>query len=65
MDYQTLFAAALGLTPPWAVQDIKFSESQNRLDIWVGFPEGNTFTCPPVASLACRCMIQRKRPGDT
>ncbi len=46
MDYQMLFTAALGLTPPWEVQDIKFSESQNRLDIWVGFPEGNTFTCP-------------------
>ena len=46
MDYQTLFTAALGLTPPWEVQDIKFSQSQNRMDIWVGFPEGNTFTCP-------------------
>ena len=32
MDYQTLFTVALGLTPPWEVQDIKFSESENRLD---------------------------------
>jgi len=46
MDHQTLFAAALGLTPPWQVLDIKFSEPENRLDIWVGFPEKNTFTCP-------------------
>ena len=46
IDYQHLFAAALGLTPPWKVLDIRFSEPQNRLDIWVGFSEGNTFDCP-------------------
>lgn len=46
MDYQALFAAALGLTPPWEVLDIKFDATQNRLDIWVGFPDGSTFTCP-------------------
>jgi len=46
MNYQTLFTAALGLAPPWEVQEIKFTESENRLDIWVGFPEVNTFTCP-------------------
>jgi len=46
MDYQTLFATALGLTPPWQVLDIKFSKPKNRLDVWVGFPKGSTFTCP-------------------
>lgn len=46
MDYQTLFATALGLTPPWQVLDIKFSKPKNRLDVWVGFPKRSTFTCP-------------------
>lgn len=26
--------------------DVIFSAKENRLDIWVGFPEGDTFTCP-------------------
>lgn len=46
MDYRSLFAAALGLTPPWQVLDIQFSADQNRLDIWVGYPTGSTFDCP-------------------
>ncbi len=41
-----LFAAALGLTPPWEVKDIKFSGVEHRLDIWVGYPSGTTFPCP-------------------
>jgi len=41
-----LFAAALGLTPPWEVKDIKFSAAEHRLDIWVGYPSGTTFPCP-------------------
>jgi len=44
--HQTLFASALGLTPPWKVLDTNFSKAKNRLDIWVGFTERNTFTCP-------------------
>jgi len=46
MDYRTVFASALGLTPPWEVVDIKFSLEEHRLDIWVDFPRGSTFACP-------------------
>ncbi|QSQ08257.1 hypothetical protein H0A61_00577 [Koleobacter methoxysyntrophicus] len=41
-----LFAAALGLTPPWEVKDIKFSAAKHRLEIWVGYPSWTTFPCP-------------------
>jgi transposase len=46
MDYRTVFASALGLTPPWEVVNIKFSVEERRLDIWVDFPPGSTFVCP-------------------
>jgi len=32
-----LFAYALGLTPPWQVNNLKFSPVDKQLDIWVAF----------------------------
>ncbi len=42
----TLFTAALGLTPPWEVTDIRFDAEARQVDIDVGFPAGSRFACP-------------------
>ncbi|MGC9457987.1 MAG: ISL3 family transposase [Halothiobacillaceae bacterium] len=42
----TLFTAALGLTPPWEVTDIRFDAAAKQVDIDVGFPAGSRFACP-------------------
>jgi transposase len=46
MDQLSLFSSALNLTPPWKVLDVNFSCEENRIDIWVGYDAGSTFTCP-------------------
>lgn len=47
---QQLFSGALGLTAPWTVTRIEFSEADQQLDLWLDFPRGSTFPCPE-----CRC----------
>lgn len=42
----TLSTAALGLTPPWEVTDIRFDAEARQVDIDVGFPAGSRFACP-------------------
>lgn len=46
MEQAKLFAAALGLTAPWYVKDIRFSAADKRLDLVLDFPRGSTFACP-------------------
>ena len=46
MEQAKLFAAALGLTAPWSVSDIRFSATDKRLDISLDFARGSTFACP-------------------
>lgn len=56
------FTYALGLAPPWQVNDLKFSITEQQLDIWVGCPTSSTFPCPAaVATLLF--TIQEGRPG--
>lgn len=43
---QQLFSDALGLTAPWTVTRIEFSEADQQLDLGLAFPRGNTFPCP-------------------
>jgi hypothetical protein len=43
-DPRALFALALGLQAPWFVKDVQFSPKQQRLDLWLGFRRGSTFT---------------------
>ena len=45
-----LFQAALGLAPPWVVEQCSFSVESGRLDIHLDFPRGSTFPCPECAS---------------
>lgn len=46
MEQAQLFAAALGLTAPWSVKDIRFSMADKRLDLYLDFVRGSTFACP-------------------
>ena len=47
MDHgQQLFTLALGLVPPWAVDDVWFTVEEKRLDLHVNFPRGSHFPCP-------------------
>ena len=46
MNTESLFTAALGLTPPWQVLDIQFDPEKGRIDFKVGFPSGSKFNCP-------------------
>ncbi len=41
-----LFTLALGLVPPWAVDDVRFTVEEKRLDLHVNFPKGSHFPCP-------------------
>ncbi|MBC7323791.1 MAG: transposase family protein, partial [Moorella sp. (in: Bacteria)] len=45
-DQNALFAHALGLTPPWKVTEVIFSEQKGCLDIHVDFERGASFNCP-------------------
>jgi transposase len=41
-----LFIMALGLVPPWAVDEVRFTAEEKRLDLHVNFPRGSQFPCP-------------------
>lgn len=41
-----LFSLALGLVPPWRVDQMRFSVEEKRLDLYIDFPRGNRFACP-------------------
>lgn len=46
METESLFAIALGITPPWRVENVEFSQESKRLDIQISFSRGATFPCP-------------------
>lgn len=46
MNPESLFGIALGIAPPWEVEEIEFSKEAKRLDIKIGFQRGATFACP-------------------
>ena len=52
MNPESLFAVALGITPPWEVEGIEFSKENKRLDIKIGFSRGATFVCPVCGAAA-------------
>ena len=45
-DEFAVFAAALGLTPPWKVTETTLSTQNKRFDIRVDFSRGGQFACP-------------------
>lgn len=42
----SLFAVALGISPPWEVVGVEFSQENKRLDLRIDFPKGAQFACP-------------------
>ena len=42
---EDLFSLALGLVPPWLVDDVTFQVEEKRLDLHINFPKGSRFAC--------------------
>jgi transposase len=49
-----LFSMALGLAKPWSVVKVEFSAQDQKLDLWLDFPAGSTFSCPECALTGCK-----------
>ncbi len=58
-----LFQLALGLLPPWLVKDCQFSVSEQRLDLYIDFAKGGSFTCADCGRQAARRTTPRSGPG--
>jgi transposase len=46
MDDKKLYAAILGLTPPWGVEKVDLRLAQGEVHIWVALPEKEYWVCP-------------------
>ena len=49
-----LFQAALGLVWPWRVERSEFSVEEKRLDLYLDFERGGTFSCPECGREGCK-----------
>ena len=63
MDIQTqqLFSMALGLTSPWTITRMEFSETDQQLDIWIDFNPGSSFLCPNCNKPGCKVHDTEER----
>lgn len=52
MQPEQLFGMALGITSPWEVREISFSQETKRLDISIDFQKGAQFPCPVCGKLS-------------
>ena len=48
-----LLQVALGLVPPWMVNDCTFEVKEKQLDIHIDFSRGGAFTCPVCGRSGC------------
>ena len=48
-----LLQVALGLVPPWMVNDCTFAVQEKQLDIHIDFSRGGAFTCPVCGRSGC------------
>lgn len=51
-NQNNLFQLALGITQPWQVKDVVFSQEEGRLDIYLDYKKGTKFPCPLCQQLA-------------
>lgn len=58
MEPESLFALALGITPPWYVKAAEFSIDSGQLDLYLDFQRGAHFACPS-------CGAEGAKPYDT
>jgi transposase len=49
-----VFQQALGLTPPWRVEEAEFDPEAGRLDLYLDFPPGSEFSCPACEREGCK-----------
>jgi len=49
-----LFQLALGLQSPWRVERSEFDATAKRLDLYIDFHPGGTFTCPECGGQGCK-----------
>jgi len=52
---------ALGLSDPWKVTEDKFSLEEKRLDIYIDFKPGSTFTCPDCGATGAKAYDTKER----
>ncbi|MCE1248475.1 MAG: transposase family protein [Firmicutes bacterium] len=45
---------ALGLSEPWVIENIKFDAVEKRLDIFLDFKKGASFSCPKCRKNGCK-----------
>lgn len=51
---EELFQRALGLERPWRLERTSFEERERRLELYVDFERGGTFTCPECGRGDCK-----------
>lgn len=54
MKDSELLQVALGLLPPWMVEDCTFKVEEKQLDIHIDFSRGGSFTCPSCGRCECK-----------
>jgi transposase len=47
--------------PPWLVKNCSFKLEEKRLDIYIDFPSGSSFTCPGCGRLDCKAYDTSER----
>jgi len=51
---EELFQRALGLSMPWRLERTRFQEAERRLDLYIDFERGGTFSCPECGGGGCK-----------
>ncbi len=54
MQDTDLFQLALGLMPPWLVENCRFDVKKKQLDIYIDFSRGGEFPCPECGRMNCK-----------
>ena len=44
-----IFAAALGITEPWFIENLSFDAEKQLLSVHIDFNKGSRFSCPEMA----------------
>ena len=50
---QDLFQLALNITDPWHISDVDFNVESKRLDVYIDFKKGSTFSYEYADTLGC------------
>lgn len=58
MSWKSLFSATLGLSSPWKITSVTFSDGENRVDIAIDFDNGTPFVCAACGAPAVVCAAE-------